>query len=70
MNAEYQFLSPNSVDSTKDDFLFLGPRHRFYLSFSNESFGMRQAFLLTARPLLFIPCIILRYLVSTFILPG
>jgi hypothetical protein len=31
---------------TKDDFLFLGPRHRFYLCFSNKSFGMRQAFLL------------------------
>ena len=31
---------------TKDDFLFLGPRHRFYLCFSNKSFGTRQAFLL------------------------
>jgi hypothetical protein len=30
----------------RDDFLFLGPRHRFYLRFSNKSFGMRQAFLL------------------------
>jgi hypothetical protein len=31
---------------TKDDFLFLGPRHRFYLGFSNKSFGTRQTFLL------------------------
>ncbi len=30
----------------KDDFLFLGSRHRFYLRLSNKSFGMRQAFLL------------------------
>ena len=31
---------------TKDDFLFLGPRHRFYLCFSNKGLGTRQAFLL------------------------
>ncbi len=31
---------------TEYDFLFLGPRHRFYLRFSNKSFGTRQTFLL------------------------
>ena len=35
-----------SLGNSQDDFLFLGPRHRFYLCFSNKSFGMRQAFLL------------------------
>jgi hypothetical protein len=54
-NARVQPRGPKACDGwnewlvtmfTKDDFLFLGPRHPFYLRFSNKSFGTRQAFLL------------------------
>ncbi len=35
-----------SLGNSRDDFLFLGTRHRFYLSFSNKSFGTCEALLL------------------------
>jgi len=45
--GDLKFLSLSNVPSaTKDDFLFLGPRHRFYLRFPNKGFGTRQALLL------------------------
>jgi hypothetical protein len=48
----FLWITPvNRVDLTpksgfQNDFLFLGPTHRFYLCLSNKSFRMRQAFLL------------------------